>query len=79
MKAYANKVVRTLLLGLIILVVAGVKYLVVPKYQIQSVRVDDDTVVVTRLNTLTGEIVITSQTLVESSFDKYGVGHKYTF
>jgi len=79
MKAYINKVGKTLLLGLIILVVAGIIYLVVPKYQIQSVRVDDDTVVVVRINTLTGEIVITSQTLVESAFDKYGVGHKYRF
>ena len=56
MKAYANKVGKTLLTGLIILVVAGVIYMVVPKYQIQSVRVDDDTVVVTRINTITGQV-----------------------
>ena len=56
MKAYANKVGKTLLFGLIILVVAGLIYLVVPKYQIQSVRVDDDTVVVTRINTITGKV-----------------------
>jgi len=79
MKAYMNKVGKTLLVGLIILIVAGIIYLVVPKYQIQSVRVDDDTVVVTRVNTITGEITINSQTLIKSVFDKYGVGHKYTF
>ena len=56
MKAYINKVGKTLLLGLIILVVAGIIYLIVPKYQIQSVRVDDDTVVVTRINTITGRV-----------------------
>ena len=56
MRTYMNKVGKTLLMGLIILVVAGVIYLVVPKYQIQSVRVDDDTVVVTRINTITGEV-----------------------
>jgi len=56
MKAYANKVGKTLLAGLIILVVAGLIYMVVPKYQIQSVRVDDDTVVVTRINTITGKV-----------------------
>jgi len=51
-----RKVGKTLLFGLVILAVAAVVYLVVPKYQIQSVRVDDDTVVVTRINTITGEI-----------------------
>ena len=56
MKAYANKVGKTLLLGLIILVVAGIIYLIVPKYQIQSVRVSDDTVVVTKVNTITGAV-----------------------
>ena len=79
MKGYMRKVGKTLLFGLVILAIAGIIYLVVPKYQIQSVRVDDDTVVVTRINTITGEIVITSQTLIESAFDKYGVGHKYKF
>ena len=56
MKTYMNKVGKTLLFGLIILVVAGIIYLIVPKYQIQSVRVDDDTVVVTRVNTITGAV-----------------------
>ena len=56
MKTYMNKVGKTLLLGLIILVVAGIIYMVVPKYQIQSVRVDDDTVVVTKVNTITGVV-----------------------
>ena len=56
MKTYMRKVGKTLLFGLVILVVAGIIYLVVPKYQIQSVRVDEDTVVVTRINTITGEV-----------------------
>ena len=56
MKAYAKKVGKTLLLGLIILAIAGVIYLIVPKYQIQSVRVDDDYVVITKVNTITGDI-----------------------
>ena len=79
MNGYAKKVGKTLLFGLVILAVVAVVYMVVPKYQIQTVRVDDDTVVVTRINTITGEITINSQTLIESPFDKYGVGHKYTF
>jgi len=56
MNGYMKKVGKTLLLGLAILVVAGIIYLVVPKYQIQSVRVDNDTVVVTRINTITGKV-----------------------
>ena len=56
MKTYMNKVGKTLLIGLIILVVAGIIYVIVPKYQIQSVRVSDDTVVVTRINTITGKV-----------------------
>jgi len=79
MKTYMRKVGKTLLFGLVILAIAGMIYLIVPKYQIQSVRVDDNTVVVTRINTITGEITVNSQTLIKSVFDKYGVGHKYTF
>ena len=55
MQSYMRKVKQTLLLGLVIIVVCLLIYLVVPKYQIHSVRVDDDTVVVTRINTITGE------------------------
>jgi len=56
MKTYIRKVGKTLLFGLAILAICLLIYLIVPKYQIQSVRVDDDTVVVTRINTITGEI-----------------------
>lgn len=79
MKTYATKVGKTLLFGLAILFICLLIYLVVPKYQIHSVRVDDDTVVVTRINTITGQMTVNSQTLIESVFDKYGVGHKYNF
>ena len=72
MKAYANKVGKTLLFGLIILVVAGLIYLVVPKYQIQSVRVDDDTVVVVRINTITGETTSNIEYGSIIKRDKYG-------
>ena len=53
-----RKVGKTLLFGLVILAVAAVIYMVVPKYQIQSVRVDDDYVVITKVNTLTGKVDI---------------------
>ena len=72
MKNYMRKVGKTLLFGLAILAIAGLVYLVVPKYQIQSVRVDDDTVVVTRINTITGEISTKTKSTYKSSvFSKY--------
>jgi len=58
MKDYMRKVGKTLLFGLVILAIAVVVYMVVPKYQIQSVRVDDDYVLITKINTLTGKIDI---------------------
>ena len=74
MKTYMRKVGKTLLFGLVILVIAVVIYMVVPKYQIQSVRVDDDTVVVTRINTITGQVFTEIERVPvykESIFDKY--------
>jgi len=67
MDGYANKVGKTLLFGLVILAIAAVVYMVVPKYQniskyqIYTVKVDDDSdlfndrVLIIQLNTLTGE------------------------
>jgi len=67
-----NKVGKTLLMGLIILIVAGIIYLVVPKYQIQSVRVDDDTVVVTKVNTITGTVDTSYKSIPAITYlDKY--------
>ena len=51
-----RKVGKTLLFGLAILAIAGLVYLVVPKYQIQSVRVDDERIAITKINTLTGKV-----------------------
>ena len=58
MKNSIKKVSKTLLFGLIILAIAGLIYLALPKYQIHSVRIDDDTIVVTRINTITGNVSI---------------------
>ena len=72
MKGYMRKVGKTLLFGLVILAIAGIIYLVVPKYQIQSVRVDDDTVVVTKLNTFTGKVTTEIGYGSTFKYDKYG-------
>ena len=79
MKAYMRKVGKTLLFGLVILAIAGIIYLVVPKYQIQTVRVDEDTVVVTRINTITGDMTVNSERVSGSGsvFSKYLNKYKY--
>ena len=51
-----KKLFRFLLVGLIIIIIAGVVYTVIPKYQIHSVRIDKDYVMIIKVNTLTGEI-----------------------
>ena len=56
MKTYIKKVSKILLFGLIIIAILCLVYLAIPKYQIHSVRVDDDYVLITKINTLTGEI-----------------------
>ena len=71
MKTYMRKVGKTLLFGLVILAVGLIIYMVVPKYQIHSVRVDDDTVVVTKVNTITGDMTTNSKKTSGSIFDKY--------
>ena len=71
-----KKLFRFLLVGLIIIIIAGVVYTVIPKYQIHSVRVNDDTVVVTKLNTLTGKLVTTVE---YSVIKRNGSGEKFHF
>ena len=50
-----NKILDILLIGLIIIVLAGAIFLVIPKYQVEMVRLDNDTVMITKINTLTGK------------------------
>jgi len=73
MKTYMRKVGKTLLFGLAILVIGLLIYLVMPKYQIHSVRVNDDYVVVTKINTITGDITVISEKVYRSRsiWDKY--------
>jgi uncharacterized membrane protein len=50
-----NKILNILLIGLIIIVVVGLFYLAIPKYQVEMIRLDDETVMITKINTLTGK------------------------
>jgi len=55
MKNFIKKVSNILLFGLIIIAILVLIYLAIPKYQIHSVKVDDDYVLIIKVNTLTGE------------------------
>ncbi|MBU4510528.1 hypothetical protein KJ830_05720 [bacterium] len=50
-----NKILNILLVGLFIIVVVGLIYLAIPKYQVEMIRLDDETVMITKINTLTGK------------------------
>jgi len=50
-----NKILNILLIGLIIIVAVGLFYLAIPKYQVETIRLDDETVMITIINTLTGK------------------------
>jgi len=50
-----NKILDILLIGLIIIIFAGAIFLAIPKYQVEMVRLDNDTVMITKINTLTGK------------------------
>ena len=47
-----NKILNILLIGLIIIVV-GLIYLAIPKYQVNTVKINDNQILITKVNTLT--------------------------
>ena len=61
-----NKILNILLIGLIIIAAVGLIYLAIPKYQIEMIRLDDETVMITKINTLTGK----TQTYYRDRVDK---------
>lgn len=71
MKSYSKKVYRTLILGLAILAIALLVYLVYPKYQVNTVRISEDWVLITRVNTLTGQVTTEKEYTGTSKYGKY--------
>jgi len=69
MKNSIKKVSKTLLFGLVIIAILGLIYLAIPKYQIQSLRIDGERIAVTRINTLTGKIDIKFKSDVWRKFE----------
>jgi hypothetical protein len=53
-----NKFLNIVMIFLTVIALAGVIYLAIPKYQIQTIKVDENYILITKLNTLTGEVSI---------------------
>ena len=50
-----NKILNILLIGLFIIVIIALIYLAIPKYQVNTVRINDNQILITKINTLTGQ------------------------
>jgi hypothetical protein len=50
-----NKILNILLVGLTMIEVIGLFYLAIPKYRVQMIRLNDKYIMITKINTLTGE------------------------
>lgn len=66
-----NKFLNILLMGLIIIAVVGLIYLVIPKYSVNTVRIDENWVLVTRVNTLTGQVTNNKKYIGAGKYEKY--------
>jgi hypothetical protein len=71
-----NKILNILLIGLIIIVVVGLFYLAIPKYQVNIANLKDGTVILIKMNTLTGKIEteIYSPSITHLPRKEYGSG-----
>ena len=58
-----NKILNILLVGLFIIVVVGLIYLVIPKYQVNTVRINDNQILITKINTLTGQTSLETRSI----------------
>ena len=50
-----NKILNILLIELFIIVIVALIYLAIPKYQVNTVRINDNQILITKINTLTGQ------------------------
>jgi cell division protein FtsL len=58
-----NKILNILLVGLFIIVVVGLIYLAIPKYQVNTVRINDNQILITKINTLTGQTSLETRSI----------------
>ena len=58
-----NKILNILLIGLSIIVIVGLIYLAIPKYQVNTVRINDNQILITKINTLTGQTSLETRSI----------------
>jgi len=63
-----NKILNILLIGLFIIAVVGLIYLAIPKYQVNTVRINDNQILITKINTLTGLTSLETRNIKFSRF-----------
>lgn len=64
-----NKILNILLIGLSIIVVVGLIYLAIPKYQVNTVRINDNQILITKINTLTGQTSLETRNIKFNRFN----------
>ena len=58
-----NKILNILLIGLSIIVIVGLIFLAIPKYQVNTVRINDNQILITKINTLTGQTSLETRSI----------------
>jgi len=63
-----NKILNILLIGLFIIAAVGLIYLAIPKYQVNTVRINDNQILITKINTLTGQTSLETRNIKSKRF-----------
>jgi len=64
-----NKILNILLIGLFIIAAVGLIYLAIPKYQVNTVRINDNQILITKINTLTGQTSLETRNIKFNRFN----------
>ena len=64
-----NKILNILLIGLFIIAAVGLVYLAIPKYQVNTVRSNDNQILITKINTLTGQTSLETRNIKFNRFN----------
>lgn len=70
MKIIIDKYSKFLFKIILIFLFIAVIYFLCPKYQISTVRVDNNTVLITKINTITGKVTTEKETIKVKEFSK---------
>ena len=64
-----NKILNILLIRLFIIATVGLIYLAIPKYQVNTVRINDNQILITKINTLTGQTSLETRNIKFNRFN----------